>query len=199
MAFNQAMKHFRKKLTLNPILVFSKAKFKLLFYNISIHLIILLLAMKIAKEADMALKCQQSNQTVSSKYLGISKKDLVCSLLQNEVKEHEFFSSINWDDLEQKRLPPPFNPSVVRFNNIIILLKFLTFIHKYIKTVNLSNVFLQESQYDISNFDPEFTEETVPNSVCFSSGQSIINASVMEADDAFLGFSYAPPSEDSFL
>uniref|UniRef100_A0A672STW8 Serine/threonine-protein kinase Sgk1 n=1 Tax=Sinocyclocheilus grahami TaxID=75366 RepID=A0A672STW8_SINGR len=84
------------------------------------------------------------------------------------IKEHEFFSTINWDDLEQKKLPPPFNPSV-------------------------------ESQYDISNFDPEFTEETVPNSVCFSSGQSIVNASVMEADDAFLGFSYAPPSEDSFL
>uniref|UniRef100_A0A8C1IUF1 Serine/threonine-protein kinase Sgk1 n=1 Tax=Cyprinus carpio TaxID=7962 RepID=A0A8C1IUF1_CYPCA len=86
----------------------------------------------------------------------------------NEVKGHEFFSFINWDDLEQKKLPPPFSPSV-------------------------------ESQYDISNFDPEFTEETMPNSVCFSSGQSIVNASVMEADDAFVGFSYAPPSEDSFL
>uniref|UniRef100_A0A671RBS3 Serine/threonine-protein kinase Sgk1 n=1 Tax=Sinocyclocheilus anshuiensis TaxID=1608454 RepID=A0A671RBS3_9TELE len=84
------------------------------------------------------------------------------------IKGHEFFSSINWDDLEQKKLPPPFNPSV-------------------------------ESQYDISNFDPEFTEETVPNSVCFSSGLSIVNASVMEADEAFLGFSYAPPSGDSFL
>uniref|UniRef100_A0A8C1WPZ4 Serum/glucocorticoid regulated kinase family member 3 n=1 Tax=Cyprinus carpio TaxID=7962 RepID=A0A8C1WPZ4_CYPCA len=83
----------------------------------------------------------------------------------NEVKGHEFFSFINWDDLEQKKLPPPFSPSV----------------------------------YDISNFDPEFTEETMPNSVCFSSGQSIVNASVMEADDAFVGFSYAPPSEDSFL
>uniref|UniRef100_A0A8C2JLN1 Serine/threonine-protein kinase Sgk1 n=1 Tax=Cyprinus carpio TaxID=7962 RepID=A0A8C2JLN1_CYPCA len=86
----------------------------------------------------------------------------------NEVRGHEFFVSVKWDDLEQKKLPPPFNPSV-------------------------------ESQYDISNFDPEFTEETVPNSVCYSSGQSIINASVMEADEAFLGFSYAPPSEDSFL
>uniref|UniRef100_A0A8C1INA1 Serum/glucocorticoid regulated kinase family member 3 n=2 Tax=Cyprinus carpio TaxID=7962 RepID=A0A8C1INA1_CYPCA len=83
----------------------------------------------------------------------------------NEVRGHEFFVSVKWDDLEQKKLPPPFNPSV----------------------------------YDISNFDPEFTEETVPNSVCYSSGQSIINASVMEADEAFLGFSYAPPSEDSFL
>ncbi|TRY69915.1 hypothetical protein DNTS_015368 [Danionella cerebrum] len=87
---------------------------------------------------------------------------------KNEVKTHDFFSSINWDDLEQKKLSPPFNPSV-------------------------------ESQYDISNFDPEFTDETVPNSVCYSSGHSIVNASVMEADDAFLGFSYAPPSEDSFL
>ncbi|KAK1806199.1 hypothetical protein P4O66_000086 [Electrophorus voltai] len=56
-----------------------------------------------------------------------------------------------------------------------------------------------DSQYDISNFDPEFTDETVSNSVCISTEHSVVNASVMEADDAFLGFSYAPPSDDSFL
>ncbi|TSK98481.1 Serine/threonine-protein kinase Sgk1 [Bagarius yarrelli] len=86
----------------------------------------------------------------------------------NEVKSHVFFAFINWDDLVEKKIPPPFNPSV-------------------------------ESQYDISNFDPEFTEEIVPNSVCICKDNSIVNASVMEADDAFLGFSYAPPSDDSFL
>lgn len=59
--------------------------------------------------------------------------------------------------------------------------------------------FKQSSVSDISNFDPEFTEEMVPNSVCWSQEQSIVNASVMEADDAFVGFSYAPPSDDSFL
>lgn len=32
-----------------------------------------------------------------------------------------------------------------------------------------------------------------------SSDYSIVNASVLEADDAFVGFSYAPPSEDLFL
>lgn len=58
---------------------------------------------------------------------------------------------------------------------------------------------LQNSFCDISNFDPEFTEEMVPKSVCWSQEHSIVNASVMEADDAFVGFSYAPPSEDSFL
>ncbi|KAG7455118.1 hypothetical protein MATL_G00253080 [Megalops atlanticus] len=86
----------------------------------------------------------------------------------NEIKTHCFFSSINWDDLEQKKIPPPFNPNV-------------------------------SSPHDITNFDPEFTDEMVPNSVCFSSEHSIVNASVLEADDAFLGFSYAPPSDDSFL
>uniref|UniRef100_A0A8C5CRJ0 Serum/glucocorticoid regulated kinase family member 3 n=1 Tax=Gadus morhua TaxID=8049 RepID=A0A8C5CRJ0_GADMO len=54
------------------------------------------------------------------------------------------------------------------------------------------------SHHDISNFDPEFTDETVPSSVCWSPGHSFVNASVMEADEAFLGFSYAPPSDDSF-
>uniref|UniRef100_A0A8C9SV26 Serine/threonine-protein kinase Sgk1 n=1 Tax=Scleropages formosus TaxID=113540 RepID=A0A8C9SV26_SCLFO len=86
----------------------------------------------------------------------------------NEIKTHSFFSSVNWGDLEQKKIRPPFIPHV-------------------------------SSLCDITNFDPEFTEETVPRSVCFSSDRSIVNASVLEADDAFLGFSYAPPSDDSFL
>uniref|UniRef100_A0ACB8FE14 Serine/threonine-protein kinase Sgk3 n=1 Tax=Sphaerodactylus townsendi TaxID=933632 RepID=A0ACB8FE14_9SAUR len=51
---------------------------------------------------------------------------------------------------------------------------------------------------DIRNFDLAFTEEMVPYSVCISSDYNIINASVLEADDAFIGFSYAPPSEDLF-
>lgn len=56
----------------------------------------------------------------------------------------------------------------------------------------------QTSSSDITNFDPEFTEEMVPNSICWTQEHSIVNASVMEADDAFLGFSYAPPSDDLF-
>ncbi|KAJ8336933.1 hypothetical protein SKAU_G00381530 [Synaphobranchus kaupii] len=86
----------------------------------------------------------------------------------NEIKRHCFFFSINWDDLEEKKISPPFKPNV-------------------------------NSPYDIANFDPEFTDEMVPNSVCNSAEHSVVNASVLEADDAFLGFSYAPPSDDSFL
>ncbi|NXC61096.1 SGK3 kinase, partial [Aleadryas rufinucha] len=51
---------------------------------------------------------------------------------------------------------------------------------------------------DIGNFDAVFTEEMVPYSVCVSSDYNIVNASVLEADDAFVGFSYAPPCEDMF-
>ncbi|XP_034092153.1 serine/threonine-protein kinase Sgk3-like, partial [Gymnodraco acuticeps] len=96
------------------------------------------------------------------------KYDVYFLRFQNEIKAHDFFSSINWDDLEQKKIPPPFTPNV-------------------------------SSCYDISNFDPEFTDESVPNSICWSQDLSIVNASVMEADDAFVGFSYAPASDDSFL
>lgn len=60
-----------------------------------------------------------------------------------------------------------------------------------------SSVF-QVGPDDIGNFDAVFTEEMVPYSVCISSDYSIVNASVLEADDAFVGFSYAPPSEDMF-
>uniref|UniRef100_A0A4X2M0F9 Serum/glucocorticoid regulated kinase family member 3 n=1 Tax=Vombatus ursinus TaxID=29139 RepID=A0A4X2M0F9_VOMUR len=85
-----------------------------------------------------------------------------------EIQNHPFFESLNWNDLVQKKIPPPFNPNVV-------------------------------GPDDIRNFDAAFTEEMVPYSVCISSDYSIVNASVLEADDAFVGFSYAPPSEDLFL
>uniref|UniRef100_A0A8C5W8C0 Serum/glucocorticoid regulated kinase 1 n=1 Tax=Microcebus murinus TaxID=30608 RepID=A0A8C5W8C0_MICMU len=45
---------------------------------------------------------------------------------------------------------------------------------------------------------PEFTEEPVPNSIGRSPNSILITASVKEAAEAFLGFSYAPPM-DSFL
>lgn len=82
-----------------------------------------------------------------------------------EIKNHPFFSSINWTDLVEKKISPPYDPHV-------------------------------DGPDDISNFDTEFTDAMVPDSVCVSSDYSIVNASVEEADDAFVGFSYAPPSED---
>ncbi|MBN3286227.1 SGK3 kinase, partial [Polyodon spathula] len=103
---------------------------------------------------------------------GLLEKDRTKRLGSNddflEIKRHPFFLAISWDDLVEKKFPPPFNPCIA-------------------------------GPEDIQNFDTEFTEETVPQSVCYSSEQSIVNASVLEADDAFIGFSYAPPSEDSFL
>ncbi|XP_067138596.1 serine/threonine-protein kinase Sgk2-like [Centruroides vittatus] len=44
--------------------------------------------------------------------------------------------------------------------------------------------------FDVKNIDPEFTREPVPQSVGKSQGMS---ASVQDADNAFVGFSYAPP------
>uniref|UniRef100_A0A8C7T292 Serine/threonine-protein kinase Sgk1 n=1 Tax=Oncorhynchus mykiss TaxID=8022 RepID=A0A8C7T292_ONCMY len=37
----------------------------------------------------------------------------------NEIKAHYFFSEINWDDLEQRKVPPPFTPNVVNVPRII--------------------------------------------------------------------------------
>ncbi|XP_028970491.1 serine/threonine-protein kinase Sgk1 isoform X2 [Esox lucius] len=84
-----------------------------------------------------------------------------------EIKNHVFFSPINWDDLTAKKLTPPFNPNVTGPN-------------------------------DLRHFDPEFTDEPVPSSVGCSPDSSLISASIKEAAEAFLGFSYAP-SMDSYL
>ncbi|XP_072355818.1 serine/threonine-protein kinase Sgk1 isoform X1 [Scyliorhinus torazame] len=95
-----------------------------------------------------------------TKRLG-AKEDFV------DIKTHIFFSTINWIDLNAKRLTPPFNPNV-------------------------------SGPSDLQHFDPEFTEEPVPNSIGRSPDNALITASVKEASEAFLGFSYAPPM-DSFL
>ncbi|XP_025278121.1 serine/threonine-protein kinase Sgk1 isoform X3 [Canis lupus baileyi] len=84
-----------------------------------------------------------------------------------EIKNHVFFSLINWDDLINKKITPPFNPNV-------------------------------SGPSDLRHFDPEFTEEPVPNSIGRSPDSILLTASVKEAAEAFLGFSYAPPM-DSFL
>lgn len=84
-----------------------------------------------------------------------------------EIKNHIFFSPINWDDLINKKITPPFNPNV-------------------------------SGPSDLRHFDPEFTDEPVPNSIGQSPDSILITASVKEAAEAFLGFSYAPPV-DSFL
>lgn len=34
-----------------------------------------------------------------------------------EIKNHIFFSPINWDDLINKKITPPFNPNVVRITS----------------------------------------------------------------------------------
>ncbi|XP_032836052.1 serine/threonine-protein kinase Sgk2-like isoform X2 [Petromyzon marinus] len=85
-----------------------------------------------------------------------------------EIKNHAFFSSINWDDLYARRITPPYNPDVA-------------------------------GPSDLRHFDPEFVREPVPNSVGRSPDPAIVSSSVVAAGDAFLGFSYAPSADDTFL
>jgi len=50
----------------------------------------------------------------------------------------------------------------------------------------------------LRHFDPEFTDEPVPNSIGCSPDSALVTASITEAGEAFLGFSYAP-AMDSYL
>uniref|UniRef100_A0A8C1MN58 Serum/glucocorticoid regulated kinase 1 n=1 Tax=Cyprinus carpio TaxID=7962 RepID=A0A8C1MN58_CYPCA len=61
------------------------------------------------------------------------------------------------------------------------------------------DVFLvQTGPNDLRHFDPEFTDEPVPNSIGCSPDSALVTASITEAAEAFLGFSYAP-AMDSYL
>lgn len=66
--------------------------------------------------------------------------------------------------------------------------------------INLFYVILlfQTGPSDLRHFDPEFTDEPVPNSIGCSPDSALVTASITEAAEAFLGFSYAP-AMDSYL
>nr|XP_061785753.1 serine/threonine-protein kinase Sgk1 isoform X1 [Nerophis lumbriciformis] len=102
---------------------------------------------------------------------GLLQKDrtkrLGCTNDFTEIKNHIFFSPINWDELNAKKITPPFNPNVTGPN-------------------------------DLRHFDPEFTDEPVPSSIGCSPDSALVTASIKEAAEAFVGFSYAP-SMDSYL
>ncbi|XP_065332814.1 serine/threonine-protein kinase Sgk1-like isoform X1 [Cloeon dipterum] len=100
-------------------------------------------------------------QKESQNRLGSGKNDVL------DIQKHPFYKNINWDDLINKKIPPPFNPNV-------------------------------NGSMDLKNIDPEFTKEPVPASVGRSQNGTVLSASVLEADAAFEGFSYAPPLEDFF-
>ncbi|XP_029705656.1 serine/threonine-protein kinase Sgk1 isoform X1 [Takifugu rubripes] len=102
---------------------------------------------------------------------GLLQKDrtkrLGCTEDFIEIRNHMFFSPINWDELNAKKITPPFNPDVTGPN-------------------------------DLRHFDPEFTDEPVPSSIGCSPDSVLVTASIKEAAEAFVGFSYAP-SMDSYL
>ena len=52
---------------------------------------------------------------------------------------------------------------------------------------------LQKGVMDLQHIDPQFTREPVTSSLGCSHSTFALSASVKEADDAFAGFSYAPP------
>ncbi|EDV23199.1 uncharacterized protein TRIADDRAFT_27989, partial [Trichoplax adhaerens] len=86
-----------------------------------------------------------------------------------DIKNHAFFRSINWTDLERKKIKPPYNPNV-------------------------------SGQLDLKHIDPEFVQEPVPGKTMISTFRyrhTSVSASVQDPDNAFTGFSYAPPQDDA--
>ncbi|XP_076439808.1 serine/threonine-protein kinase Sgk2-like isoform X2 [Babylonia areolata] len=87
-----------------------------------------------------------------------------------EIQEKAFFAEINWDDLYNKKVQPPYNPNV--------------------------SGQLDLRHFD-PEFVREPVPASVGRSGGCSSGK-LVSASVMEADAVFDGFSYVPPAEDAF-
>lgn len=85
-----------------------------------------------------------------------------------EIKTHTFFADISWQDLDAKKIDPPYNPNV--------------------------SGQLDLKHFD-PEFVREPVPASVGKSPGLN---KLVSASVMEADGMFQGFSYVPPAEDAF-
>lgn len=56
------------------------------------------------------MRCHQLLTRDPNRRLGSGKGDA------EEIKAHPFFKDVNWDDVLQKRIPPPYCPTIVCIN-----------------------------------------------------------------------------------
>jgi len=88
---------------------------------------------------------------------GLLNRNVEERLGDKDVKQHPFFSDIDWERLDRKELEPPFKPKV-------------------------------QSDADISQIDPVFTQETAVDSL-------VVRSVILDTNDAnFEDFSYINPS-----
>ncbi|XP_071119571.1 serine/threonine-protein kinase Sgk1-like [Haliotis cracherodii] len=85
-----------------------------------------------------------------------------------EIQNHAFFVEINWADLDDRKVKPPYNPNV--------------------------SGQLDLKHFD-PEFVREPISASIGRS---AGSCKLVSASVMEADGVFEGFSYVPPAEDAF-
>lgn len=106
-----------------------------------------------------------------TKMLAKNKDERIGSVKDfEEIKSHEFFLSINWTLLEQRKIDPPFIPN------------------------------LNDKLTDISNFDTNFTSLQISDSVTRSGNPNGLAAYVHSSDrSAFDGFSYVPSHCEEIL
>ncbi|KAL8598564.1 Serine/threonine-protein kinase Sgk1 [Nucella lapillus] len=87
-----------------------------------------------------------------------------------EVQQTSFFADVNWQDLYDKKVPPPYNPNVT------------------------SQLDLRHFDQEFVRMPVPGSVERSGGSL----GGRFVSASVMEANAAFDGFSYVPPADEGF-
>lgn len=70
---------------------------------------------------------------------------------EEAIKHHSFFKSINWDDMEHRRIKPPFKPKIVspKTKNR----------QRHFSDLCPFHLLFQKNKKDVLNFDTEFTKE----------------------------------------
>jgi len=102
-----------------------------------------------------------------------------------DIKEHEFFVSIDWERLENRQSTPPYNPNVSGPEDVR----------------HVDPEFTKEPVTKSIQEDGNISRSTSGCTTCeicntWTRSRPNVSVSVQEADDVFHGFSYAPPQDN---
>ena len=109
-------------------------------------------------------------------------------LTVKEIKKHPFFRNLNWSQLAQRRVTPPFTPKITSETDVS------NFAEEFTSLVPNVSVLLADNKTTTTANNNNNTASGVANADDASSQITTLEQHLAPTEDLFIGYSYVAPS-----